>query len=357
MINGATYGVTGNLITTSIMKPNDEELQSKIEQSRIEMEDHWRRRWVKVMEGELSLKEKEVSKPTPIWTTTPGVAVIGAVITLVTGFVTNFVQNQSALTAKRQELQSDLIQKAIERAPDHKAAALNLNFLWQAGLIPDYIKIPEFVEKSGLLSNESTGLPSKQTFGAHLSLVPPDEIPNYDLRVPKSAVSKMAQKVLAIAVAEINKNIHESASHDAVQKYWAGLGLQEDVLQENLPWNGAFISWVLSEAGNPGELKKSAMGMEIWNSAVAKVMTFQMGEKTPQPGDLIFFSLMNNATSEMRAGRGTGSSSSGIVYEVSENEMSVISGNSNNAVRLKKHPLSELKSDPRLIGFVRLPDQ
>ena len=143
-----------------------------------------------------------------------------------------------------------------------------------------------------------------------------------------------------------------------VRKYWKGLGIAEESLQNDPPWSAAFLSWVLSEAGNPGGLKKSATGLDIWNSAVKKGLTFQLSEQLPRPGDLVFFSRDGNATDEIRKGNvPQAPSNPGIVYEVSDKEMKVISGNVSNAIRLSTRPLSGLKSDVTLIGFVRLPGE
>lgn len=337
------------------MKPNPDAVGAQIEQSRIAMEENWRQRWVQVLEKEVALKEKESSKRPPLWTTPAGLAILGGLLTLVTGIITNFVQNQNAQAAKRQELQSALIQKAIERAPDHQAAALNLRFLWQAGLIPDYAKIPEFLAQTEVYESQEVILPSKQTFGTS-GIEFHEEMPRYSLSVPDLQGAKTAQRILKIAVGEINQNIHENVSPQAVTKYWAGLGFGDDAVEQNLPWSAAFISWVLKEAGDPGGLKKSARGMDLWKSAVEKGLTFQLSEKKPQPGDLVFFCRDGNVTPDVRAGQAVVSTHPGIVYEVNNTELTVISGNSGNAVRLRAYPLMELGTDPRLIGFIRLPE-
>ncbi len=132
--------------------------------------------------AELELRREEIAQKTAteakkrVWNTAPGLAVLGGVITLLTAIFSNFIQgcntsrlrnqeHESQIALERQELQSQLIQKAIERADDNEAAAVNLDFLWNAGLIPDYDKIPGIVKESGKLPEETPTLPSRKTFG------------------------------------------------------------------------------------------------------------------------------------------------------------------------------------------------
>jgi len=119
--------------------------------------------------------EQEQKRPVP-WNTPGGLAVIGGVVTLLTAILTNSIQGCRNSKIEHLAFQSGLIQKAIERADNNEAAAINLNFLWETGLIPDYPKIPGFVSDSGILPEESRDLiPSGKTF-AQTRVPPPTSV-------------------------------------------------------------------------------------------------------------------------------------------------------------------------------------
>ena len=109
------------------------------------------------------------------WGSTSGLAVIGGVLTLLAAIFGNLIQGsystlshkeeaKAQMALERHKFQSDLIQKAIERAEDTDAAAINLNFLWKAGLISDYDKIPGVLKRADQKEG-GFSLPSRQTFG------------------------------------------------------------------------------------------------------------------------------------------------------------------------------------------------
>jgi V8-like Glu-specific endopeptidase len=158
--------------------------------------------------SELELKRKKTAMKDvdevhmPTWKTGSGLAIVGAFITLFTAVFTNFIQgcnnsNQrqqehaTQLTIERQKFQSDLIQKAIERAEDNNAAAVNLNFLWAAGLIPDYDKIPKVLRESGH-KDSSTTLPSRMTYSSSSASERDDRVPVSDTTAkPFSAICSL----------------------------------------------------------------------------------------------------------------------------------------------------------------------
>jgi glutamyl endopeptidase len=137
---------------------------------------------LEIRRAELELRREQLKydadseSKKPIWNTAPGIAVIGGVITLLSAVASNALQawnsssqrekeHQAQIDLERHKFQSDLIQKAIERGQDSRAAATNLNFLWEAGLITDYKEIPGLLEKYKDEDQPAWTLPSAKTFG------------------------------------------------------------------------------------------------------------------------------------------------------------------------------------------------
>jgi len=104
-------------------------------------------------------------KPNVPWNTAAGVAIIGGLITLLSAVASNFFEGLRTSDIEKQKFQTDLISKSIERAESNIDAAINLNFLWETGLIPDFPGIKEFVTSTELLPDSSAErLPSAKTY-------------------------------------------------------------------------------------------------------------------------------------------------------------------------------------------------
>ena len=130
-----------------------------------------------------------------------------------------------------------------------------------------------------------------------------------------------------------------------------------DGSDRHMPWNAAFLSWVIAQSGNPNKLKLAANVSRIWADAVEKDLSYHPGEKKPMPGDLVFFfrgrSAGNDTISKARNGKLTQfSGHCGVVYEAFDDNFSSIEGNVRNGIHIVEHTYD----DNRLIGFVRLKD-
>ncbi len=171
-------------------------------------------------EREIELKRFEVEQKIQaeqnrsIWKTTPGVGVIGTLVTLMTAVCSNLIQGcessrvrQNEIQNKQQEhedqleldrkrFQTDLIQKAIERSDDTEQAAANLSFLWEAGLINDYPKVEDLIKEENRVN-----LPTGQSFGVTI-----DQDKNYaiDGRVRITNTSDYPYRAICAIIARKN---------------------------------------------------------------------------------------------------------------------------------------------------------
>jgi V8-like Glu-specific endopeptidase len=113
---------------------------------------------------EISLKRREVARSSPsvfrdLLANPLSLAVVGGVLTLITQIASNHFSQADQREAEKQRadiameassraLQADLIKKFAE-APNFKAARENLEFLLDAGLLPDYeIKISKYLKEN-----------------------------------------------------------------------------------------------------------------------------------------------------------------------------------------------------------------
>ena len=146
-----------------------------MDQKQIELEAKKLDELIKYRNSRLELEREKLNlgpsnKAASLWKSPAFLAVFGGMLTLITAIITSSIQgchsaterrseHESQLAMEQKKFQSELIQKAIERAKNNQDAAINLKFLWDAGLISEYDQIPKLVEDSGSL------LPSSETFG------------------------------------------------------------------------------------------------------------------------------------------------------------------------------------------------
>ena len=121
-----------------------------------------------------------------------------------------------------------------------------------------------------------------------------------------------------------------------------------------MPWNAAFLSWLIRESGNNDNLPMTATGIALWRDAIAKKLTFAPNEKPVLPGDIVIFLRAGAENLEdVRAGKVSFTpTGNGIVYSSSADKFSAIEGNVGNAIRLHEHLMTE-----KIVGFIRLSDQ
>jgi hypothetical protein len=235
----------------------------------------------------------------------------------------------------------------VIKTADPEKAAVNLAFLLDAGLIADDARKEAL--KTFLKNRKPGEGPSIPPVGAASF-----SRPNYNLPIPPENPSqtKAATRLLSLAVAEINRNIDEEVTAERILQYWRAIP-SFSAPSVQMPWNAAFLSWLIRESGNKDNLVMSASGIAIWRDALAKKLTFVPNEKPVLPGDIVVF-LRAGAENleEVRAGKVSFTpTGNGIVYSSSADKFSVIEGNVGNAIRLHEHLMTE-----KIVGFIRLSD-
>jgi hypothetical protein len=236
----------------------------------------------------------------------------------------------------------------VIKTADPEKAAVNLAFLLDAGLIADDARRAAL---KTFLDNRKPGEgPSIPPTGA----AAPFSRPNYNLPLPPEnpAQTKAATRLLGVAVAEINRNIDEDVTAERIMQYWGAVP-SFSAPSVQMPWSGAFLSWLIRESGNTDNLLMSPGHIAIWRDALAKKLTFVPNEKPVLPGDIVIF-LRSSAENleEVRAGKvSSASSGAGVVYSSSADKFSTIQGNTGNAIRLHDHVMTE-----KIVGFIRLSD-
>ena len=176
-------------------------------------------------------------------------------------------------------------------------------------------------------------------------------IPEYSLPFPRSkeSLSSVQENLLDAAMGEINADVHETASPERIGKYWSSLGMAFDGSDRNMPWNAAFLSWVIAQSGNPNKLKLAPNVSRIWTDAVGKDLSFFPDEKKPMPGDLVFFlagrSVSNENIKKARSGKLTRfNGHCGLVYEAFDDNFSSIEGNVRNGLHLVERTYDNSKA-------------
>ncbi len=234
----------------------------------------------------------------------------------------------------------------VIKTADPEKAAENLDFLLKAGLIVNKKRQDDL---RSFLDNRQFGEgPNIPPGGISI------DIPNYNLSTPPKDPSQTqaAYRLLQVAIAEINKNIHEAASPGRVLAYFRSVGLGDIVDATTAPWSSALVSWLIQASGYKDSFKPSAAGILIWNEAVAKKLTFLPGEKPVLPGDIVVLSRSSSADlTDLRSGKSFSPTQPGIVYAVDKDKFTIIGGNVHNAIRLEDHTFSD-----RIIGYIRLSD-
>lgn len=167
--------------------------------------------------------------------------------------------------------------------------------------------------------------------------------------------------VLRLAVGELNAGIHELTRPDRISDYLSEVSIlagarQNDAECLDTPWSSAFISYLISKAGNEAQLELSLSGYDILSSAHSKSMIYRPSEGAPEPGDLIFFAR-NVSMLQWATFRDTGvwptqyvDVTIGVVYSMDDGKIVYIGGNMQNRVDWA----SVSKIDPAIIGFVNL---
>jgi hypothetical protein len=148
-----------------------------------------------------------------------------------------------------------------------------------------------------------------------------------------------------VAVEEINADVDELNSASHIEKYWTALGLKMDT---SLPWSGVFVAWAIKQVDNPDGIKLSASNIQMYRSARSLGLRVSSG-KPPLPGDIAFYVRTRTDLDQVDTDA-LFPSAIGIVHEVTDQTVTLINGNSYNAIRLTERA----RSDPLLVGYIRL---
>lgn len=104
---------------------------------------------------------------------------------------------------------------------------------------------------------------------------------------------------------------------------------------EGLPWCASFISYVYARAGVEGiGGTASALAFESQFQRAGAYHSFRDSRREPQPGDVVVFS---------RGGPGSGQGHVGIVERVENGRVTLIEGNSGDAVRRNTYSIDALR--------------
>jgi hypothetical protein len=291
-------------------------------------------------------------------------AIVGAISALGVAYVGGLfaVQKESAVQRGSRELEQqkfsyELIRKALNEAKDvDKANALL--FLADIGLLSqlNVEKVKAYAEREKVRLKEE---PDSPTLLPRLGAERLD-YPSYNLPMPETGGTKAGRELLGVALAELNRGVHEERDRERVREYWAALGAGSDSLAtSNAAWSGAFLSWAIKQAGNPARFPMSATNAAHWNHAVSAKLTFLPGAQAPAPGDIAFWLRpgavgdLGKSMKQARAGSGpVMPMHAAIVYAGDGTRFSAIGGNVRDAVRLGNYDGNQ----HTLVGFVRLPD-
>ena len=300
---------------------------------------------LKARELEAKLSDQKWSR----WMNPLVLAIFAAALAASGNALLAYINGSAQKTLEETKAEASRILEVIKTA-DQDQAVTNLKFLLEAGLITDEARRRSL---ETFLANRKPGEgPSIPPPGAASS----SGHPNYNLPPPADnpAQTRAANRLLRVAVAEINRNVDEETAVERIQQYWRATNAQMSDVK--MPWSAAFLSWLIREAGNNDGLPMSALNIAIWNDAVGKKLTFAPNEKPVLPGDIFLQTRVGGgapSVDDIRAGKiDLAPTSSGIVYAVAPEKISVISGNTGNAIRLRDLSLS----NAGLVGFIRLSD-
>lgn len=280
-------------------------------------------------------------------------------------------QAASNVSARRDYLEHLADEARSERIERQIITAEFFSFLGEEKMRPQWEGFRDYLiakqqrlntERSQLLAtvNETATSPSdRQSAAERLRQIerlqnPEDPRTNFNLSIPPAspAQSQLGRTMLQIAINEANSGVHEVRQPSRIAEYWSSIGLNITGLDRDIPWSAAFVSWVIKEAGNPHKLKLSSSHSLIWRDAKERGLTLSPTDTSPLPGDIAVRMQRESDVDSWIGGTGFAPSFSGFVHEVNADEIIVIGGNAKNSVR----PTSWDRNDPRIVGFIRLPD-
>ena len=192
----------------------------------------------------------------------------------------------------------------------------------------------------------------------------PEEIyktPQYNKAMPPNSKGQTiaGRKILSLAVDELNAGVHEVNQYIRVGDYWKSLGSNFDGKSTangfRVPWSAAFISWLVSQSGNPFKLSLSNQNVKIWYSAREKNLVLS-SDATPVPGDLMLIVTgwaraddVKKASLDEKPYFPAGLR---VVYGVTNDRIEAIGGNIADGVNL----VSTSRNSDKIVGFIRLED-
>jgi hypothetical protein len=164
--------------------------------------------------------------------------------------------------------------------------------------------------------------------------------------------------LLKVVLGELNRGVQEDQDIERIRSYFSAVWPEHSspIDVRATPWSAAFLSWALQESGNSANFPMSAFNYDLWRYASKTKLTFLPGDQKPMPGDIVF-RLRNNAGAETLKSARDGSNVTvpthgSVVYSTDKNRLLSIGGDVRNCVAMSDVDLN----DPRVIGFVRLPE-
>lgn len=239
----------------------------------------------------------------------------------------------------------------VIKTGDPDKAAENLSFLLKAGLITDQARrlaLADFLKNRN--PGEGPSTPS-------VTVQPPGTPPNYKVPLPahNPLQTPAANRLLELAVTELNRNVDENSSAARIAEYWKSVA-QIISPSGRLPWSAVFISWLVQNSGNADSLKPSASNIALWNDAKKRGVTYVPDEKPMLPGDIVVFSRVPSGRDIKMADLRNGTvqnvpAHTGVVFSIQPDKFIAIEANVGNALHLREHKMTE-----QIVGFIRIVD-
>jgi len=145
---------------------------------------------------------------------------------------------------------------------------------------------------------------------------------------------------------------YEEPYAQVVRKYWQAVGYNYDGYDRDKAWSGAFIAYILKEAGAEG-IEGTASHSKYIRKAIqrrksgdlkANYVAYRQNEKTAEVGDFICYS--REPVRDLYDRTSSYKSHCDLVVKKGSNYVEVIGGNVGNSVTKKKVPTSNGKVYP-----------
>jgi uncharacterized protein (TIGR02594 family) len=274
---------------------------------------------------------------TKIWLNTPIIAAIAGLLTLGATQVLTMMQNKEAATLantytqklEERKFQFEMIKAALNTETDPKRRAINLLFLVDSNILDGLNTgaLKKYAQDSGdktpaFISGSGPARPGIER--ENRTQVPRELIADLTARAANARTLNWMQHAIAeLGVTRIpgpdnNSRIMEYARFVGLQATWNNF-------DEDVPWQGLFVNFVLKKAGYD-QFPSSPLAARAWKEWGVEL-------DKPKFGALAVFWRISPASPTGLVG---------FVVEEDESSISILSGNQNDAVGIAKVPRSQL---------------